>query len=168
MVCWRSKVVFDVPLKLSQLFSHAGLEEGMFKNNLTQSFFFSITLKRSLWGWPFHLWLFVQVSVSFVEKKLFPQVRSPGQVKRIILFFFCNRFNTTLVEINKKMSISSLVKRFCRNPAWLSIIINPRPAGGAQRAPLWFFANSSWSTGNFALKLVIPLRATISHLVSKN
>ena len=41
------------------------------------------------------------------------------------------------------------------------------PLGGGQRAPLWFFANSSWSTGNFALKLAIPLRPTIPHLVSK-
>ena len=40
--------------------------------------------------------------------------------------------------------------------------------GGPKGPPLWFFANSSWSTGNFALKLAIPLRATIPHLVSKN
>ena len=45
--------------------------------------------------------------------------------------------------------------------------LNPRPAGGP-KGPLWFFANSSWSTENFALKLAIPLRATIPHLVSKN
>ena len=50
----------------------------------------------------------------------------------------------------------------------ISFELNPRPAGGAQRAPLWFFANSSWSTGNFALKLAIPLRTTIPLLVSKN
>ena len=39
---------------------------------------------------------------------------------------------------------------------------------GAQRSPLWFFANNSWSTGNFAFKLAIPPRATIPHIVSKN
>ena len=42
------------------------------------------------------------------------------------------------------------------------------PLGGGQRAPLWFFTNCSWSTGNIALKLAIPLRTTIPHLVSKN
>ena len=46
--------------------------------------------------------------------------------------------------------------------------VNLRPVGGPKGPPLWFFANSSWSTGNFALKLAIPLRATIPHLVSKN
>ena len=40
--------------------------------------------------------------------------------------------------------------------------------GGAKGPPLWFFANSSGSTGNFDLKLAIPLWATIPHLVSKN
>ena len=40
------------------------------------------------------------------------------------------------------------------------------PLGGGAKGPLWFFANSSWNTGNFALKLAIPLRATIPHLVS--
>ena len=53
-------------------------------------------------------------------------------------------------------------------PKLLSLDINPRPAGGGAKGPLWFFANSSSSTGNFALKLAIPLRATIPHLVSKN
>ena len=52
---------------------------------------------------------------------------------------------------------------FSQNPLTLAPL-----GGGGQRAPLWFFANSSWSTGNFALKLAIPLRATILHIVSKN
>ena len=48
--------------------------------------------------------------------------------------------------------------------------VNPRSAGGGggKGPPLCFFANSSWSTGNFALKLAISLRPTIPHLVSKN
>ena len=40
------------------------------------------------------------------------------------------------------------------------------PLGGGKGPPLWFFANSSWSTRNFALKLAIPYRPTIPHLVS--
>ena len=78
--------------------------------------------------------------------------------------------------------------RFCSRPSWemrscsvrsswsffdpqhffqcAENILNLRPAGGP-KAPLWFFANSSWSTRNFALKLAIPLRATILHLVLK-
>ena len=39
--------------------------------------------------------------------------------------------------------------------------------GGGGKGPLWFFANSSRSTGNFALKLAISLRETILHLVKK-
>ena len=65
---------------------------------------------------------------------------------------------------NKKLHYEYTLKRLIR--VWY---VNPRHAGGggAQRAPpLWFFANSSWSTGNFALKLAIPLRATIPHLVT--
>ena len=44
----------------------------------------------------------------------------------------------------------------------------PLGGGGGAKGPLWFFTNSSWSTENFALKLVISLWATIPHLVSKN
>ena len=32
----------------------------------------------------------------------------------------------------------------------------------------WFFANSSWSTGNFPLKFAVPLPATILHMLKKN
>ena len=46
-------------------------------------------------------------------------------------------------------------------------VLTLAPLGGGPKGPLWFFADSSWSTGNFALKLAIPLRATIPHLVSK-
>ena len=54
--------------------------------------------------------------------------------------------------------------RTCYYPDPSGARVNPRPAGG----PLWFFASNSWSTGNFVLKLAIPFRATIPHLVSKS
>ena len=40
--------------------------------------------------------------------------------------------------------------------------------GGGAKGTMCFFANSSWSTGHFALKLVTPLRATIPHIESKD
>ena len=41
----------------------------------------------------------------------------------------------------------------------------PHPRG--PKTPLWFSSNNSQSTGSFALKLAIPLRPTLSHIVSK-
>ena len=52
---------------------------------------------------------------------------------------------------------------------WVDLhLYYPSPCWGGGKEPPVVFANSSWNTGNFALKLAIPLRATIPHLVSTN
>ena len=79
MICWRSKVVFAVPLKLSQLFSHAGLEEGRLKNNLTQSFFFLDNVETE----PLRLAVsFMVVRTSFRKFFFDKKTVSSGQVTR--------------------------------------------------------------------------------------
>ena len=80
-----------------------------------------------------------------------------------VLFPVWSLFHAYLVVYK----VSSLLRQghngiFLAGIFYVSLTLAPLPP-----PPLWFFANSSWSTDNFALKLVIPLPATIPHLVSK-
>ena len=65
------------------------------------------------------------------------------------------------------ISLIPILRGIIPAPNTCPLTLAPLGGGGGKGYGFLFFANSSWSTVNFALKLAIPLRATIPHLVSK-